>query len=328
MQLTRTHLLDILRVGIFYDGSYFYKVSNYYKYEHKRKSRISISGLHEFIRNSIACKVGIPQDQCKIIDAHYFRGRSPASEMEKVQSERNFEDILMRENIVTHYLPLHYGENKTFHEKGIDVWLALEAYDLALSKNFDFVVLVTGDGDYVPLVRKLHAIGALVVLVSWDFSYLTEKGDVAETKTSEQLSKEAHVALLMSTLIDENPGKYVDGLFVKPEEGFDTAPVSSFLNVEKPLTGKAKAQESKPQEDETQKEHRSTIFSIKENNGYGFIRDDVNNNVFFLYSVLTNREFADIKTGMRVSYLREEDMERSKRDGAPRYNATRVTVLD
>ena len=47
-------LLDVLRIGIFYDGYYFYKISNYYKYEHERKSRISISGLHEFIRNEVA----------------------------------------------------------------------------------------------------------------------------------------------------------------------------------------------------------------------------------------------------------------------------------
>jgi uncharacterized LabA/DUF88 family protein len=147
-------LLNVLRIGIFYDGYYFYKVSNYYKYEHEKKARISISGLHEFIRSEVATVTKTDMRQCQIIDAHYFKGRSSAKELgEKVQSERVFEDILMRENIVTHYLPLRFSENNTYQEKGIDVWLALEAYELAIYKHFDILVLVAGDGDYVPLVR-------------------------------------------------------------------------------------------------------------------------------------------------------------------------------
>jgi uncharacterized LabA/DUF88 family protein len=140
---------NLVRIGIFYDGYYFYKVSNYYKYEHSRKARISISGLHDFIRYEIASILKIEDIRhCQIIDAHYFKGRSSAKEMgEKVQSERIFEDILMRENIVTHYLPLRYGENNGWQEKGIDVWLALEAYELAIYKRFDVLVLVAGDGD-------------------------------------------------------------------------------------------------------------------------------------------------------------------------------------
>lgn len=91
------HIQNLIRIGIFYDGYYFYKVSNYYKYEHKRKSRISISGLHDFIRNEIASIMDIDDlRHCQIIDAHYFRGRSSARDMgEKVQSERIFEIYLV-----------------------------------------------------------------------------------------------------------------------------------------------------------------------------------------------------------------------------------------
>lgn len=40
-------------------------------------------------------------------------------------------------------------------EKGIDVWFALEAYELATFRKFDYVVLITGDADHEMLVRKL-----------------------------------------------------------------------------------------------------------------------------------------------------------------------------
>ena len=45
---------NFTKIGIFYDGNFFLHVSNYYQYYHARKSRISISGLHDFIRHRVA----------------------------------------------------------------------------------------------------------------------------------------------------------------------------------------------------------------------------------------------------------------------------------
>ena len=220
------NLLDILRIGIFYDGYYFYKVSNYYKYEHEKKSRISISGLHNFIRSEIAALTKVDIRQCQIIDAHYFKGRSSAKELgEKVQSERVFEDILMRENIVSHYLPLRYSDNNVVQEKGIDVWLALEAYELAIHKRFDILVLVAGDGDYVPLVRKLHTLGTQVMLICWDFSYHNESGGVVETKTSWQLQEEVFYPVQMHQRMEQGNDEYTKELFVPEKPGSLLCPV-------------------------------------------------------------------------------------------------------
>ena len=308
------NLLDVLRIGIFYDGYYFYKVSNYYKYEHEKKSRISISGLHNYIRSEIAAFTNKDIRQCQIIDAHYFKGRSSAKELgEKVQAERVFEDILMRENIVTHYLPLRYGENYVVQEKGIDVWLALEAYELAIYKHFDILVLVAGDGDYVPLVRKLHTVGTQVMLICWDFSYHNEHGDIVETKSSHQLQEEVFLPVQMHQRIEQNNNEYIKELFV-PERIYEKNPIiyNSFAD---------------SQSSDDMEEHVSTIFSINPN-GFGFIKDESRNNIFFHYSRVTNCDFSELKFGMKVKYCVEEDAERSKKDGAIRYRAVRISVID
>ncbi|MDR1277273.1 MAG: NYN domain-containing protein [Treponema sp.] len=307
---------DLVRIGIFYDGYYFYKVSNYYKYEHSRKSRISISGLHDYIRHEVASILKIEDIRhCQIIDAHYFKGRSSAKDMgEKVQSERIFEDILMRENIVTHYLPLRFSENNTWQEKGIDVWLALEAYELAIYKRFDVLVLVAGDGDYVPLVRKLNTLGTQVMLISWNYSYYNENGVISETKTSRQLLEEVLYPIVMNERIETDPASLiVNELFVKEKRDF-------FINSEN-----VNPVENVPEEDE-ENCAVSTIFSLKD--GFGFIKDEKRNNLFFYYNTLTNKDFADLEIGMKVKYYYEEDMERSKRDGAPRYRAYKVSVME
>jgi cold shock CspA family protein/uncharacterized LabA/DUF88 family protein len=309
-------LLDILRIGIFYDGYYFFKVSNYYKYEHERKARISISGLQDFIRNEVASLTKLDKRQCQIIEAHYFKGRSSARELgEKVQSERVFEDILMRENIVTHYLPLRYvGENNIAQEKGIDVWLALEAYELSIYKHFDILVLVAGDGDYVPLVRKLHTLGTQVVLLCWDFAYHNEDGYLVETKTSRQLLEEVFHPVAMHQYIDQSGNGDIDELFV-PDRTMEKDTGSSGFS---PMAEVSSAD---------LKEYESEILTINVN-GFGFIKDEESNNVFFHFSSITNRDFSELQAGMKVKYTQEEDAQRCKREGAPRYKAVKVTVIE
>ncbi|MDR1971602.1 MAG: NYN domain-containing protein [Treponema sp.] len=308
-------LASLVRIGIFYDGYYFYKVSNYYKYEHPKKARISISGLHDFIRNEASVITGADFKQCQIVDAHYFKGRSSAREMgEKVQSERIFEDILMRENIITHYLPLRNGPNNTLQEKGIDVWLALEAYEMTMYKHFDIIALVVCDGDYVPLVRKLNTLGAHVMLISWDFDYYSESGRLETTRTSQQLLEEVYHPVCMTQIIENRQrDEFVKKLFVMDREHYiSVGDIVGNKHLTDTVSAAAGAEDA----------CYSTILNLKE--GYGFIEDRSCNNIFFHFSTVENADFNDLKPGMKVKYYREEDEEKSKAASAPRYRATKV----
>jgi uncharacterized LabA/DUF88 family protein len=44
----------------------------------------------------------------------------------------------------------------------------LDTYQLTLYRQFDFVVLVSGDADHEMLARKLKALKTHVVLLTWD----------------------------------------------------------------------------------------------------------------------------------------------------------------
>jgi uncharacterized LabA/DUF88 family protein/cold shock CspA family protein len=331
-RVMNSRITDLLRIGIFYDGYYFYKVSNYYKYEHPKKSRISIAGLHNFIRNEVAGISGTDVKQCQIVDAHYFRGRPAARDLgDKVQNERIFEDILMRENIITHYLPLRMGENNVLQEKGIDVLLALEAYELAAYKRFDILVLVASDGDYVPLVRKLNILGTHVMLISWDFTYHNENGYSEQTRTSQQLLEEVYHPVAMHQIIESRvQNDYVKNLFVADRYSDES---KGGNGQRRPVPDTAGGAASADNGDAAGKESAeggeyvvSTIQSVKE--GYGFIEDKQSNNVFFHYTKVVNRDFNELKPGLRVKYLRENDDERSRKEGGDRYRAIKVTVLD
>ena len=325
----------LMRIGIFYDGNYFYHVSNYYCYAHPRRARLSIPGIHEFIKKMVSEKEHVDERLCQIVDCHYFRGRLPAMEANArriLLNERIFDDILMREGVVTHYLPMSHGM-----EKGVDVSLALETLELAIFKQFNILVLIASDGDYVPLVRKLNSLGTRVMVLAWNFEYMDDNGNLRYTGTSQKLLGEVSYPLIMDQIID---GKIrfdrinVDSLFVPSAQnqngrwnagngdtGAEDLPgeeVGAYPPSEDDLAqgvsesdGTVPPDPSFPSpvspEEETPGMQagaslmRGRIVQLK--NGYGFIASEgLQKNLFFFWEDLENIDFNDLRIGDEVEY--------------------------
>ncbi len=279
---------DLIRIGIFYDGNYFLHVSNYYNYQHDMRSRISIAGLHALIRELVAEEEGTAHRFCQIVDAHYFRGRLSAGEAQrsnKLYPDRIFDDVLMSEGITTHYMPLRSRAGKK-EEKGVDVWLAMEAYDQAVHRDFDVFVLISSDGDYVPLIRKLNALGTKVMLLAWDFDYVDDNGKTIVTKTSQDLISEATYPVDMCALIDERLEKgdpMIGDLFVRSHQ-------HGYQEDHEEVDMKS-AEEGKVEQSRT----------LNMNNGYGFIQKPPNN-LFFHHQDVIHGSFQEIRDGDIVEY--------------------------
>lgn len=276
----------VIRIGVFYDGNYFLHVSNYYNYFHQRRRRISIAGLHSFIRQQIADEMQVDYSLCHVVDAHYFRGRMSAYEASQrgnqLYNDRLFDDVLMSEGVVTHYLPLRTRAGRK-EEKGIDVWLALEALELSYMKKYDVLVLITSDGDFVPLIRKVNTIGTRVMVLSWDFEYTDDTGREIITRTSQDLLEEVTYPVAMHEIIDNRvKGKelLVSGLFVTQE----SAPKTYENIIDK---GDAKV---------------SKTLNMK--SGYGFVAYPPNN-LFFHYLDVIEGDFNEIHDGDTVEFTIE-----------------------
>ena len=283
------------RIGIFYDGNYFYHVSNYYCYGHPRRSRLSIPGIHDFIKRYVSLQENISPAFCQIVDCHYFRGRLRAMEADERQillNERIFDDILMREGIVTHYLPITRGG-----AKGVDVSLALEALELTLFKKFNVVVLIASDGDYIPLVRKLNSLGTRVMVLGWDFEYTDDNGNTRYTSTSTRLLNEAAYPLRMHDFINGTkhfPDISPDMLFVNdsPSDGY----AQSNDNYDEDADD---SETQQPYSDPVRK--RGRIVQLK--GGYGFISTDIpQKNLLFFTEQLRNCEFNELMIGDLMEY--------------------------
>lgn len=297
----------LLKIAIFYDGNFFYHVSNYYCHAHPRRARLSIPGLHGFIRTMVAAQENIDERLCQIVDCHYFRGRLPAMEAKNRQlllNERIFDDILMNEGVETHYLPMSHGV-----EKGVDLSLALEALELTLFKQYNIIVLIASDGDYLPLARKLNALGARVMVLGWDFEYTDNNGQTRSTSTSARLMREVSYPVRMNRIIDGEtpfPGFDASSLFVAPATPNVPSPGSEYAGPFDSVT------------DENRLHHDSRISSpgnapsffligtvVQLKNGYGFLATSQPEpkNLFFLWEDLLDCDFDQLKIGDTLQFV-------------------------
>lgn len=189
-------------IGLFIDGGYYAKINE--ALEENMSLNINVGKLMTFIREKIADISKSEISECHITESHYFRGRyrvNDANTKHLLYSERIFEDSLIENDVIFHYKHLREvqkGGNVTVIEKGVDVWFALEAYELSTIRKFDYVVLITGDADHEMLIKKLKALKIHTVLLTWDVS------DDESTSTSRFLKDEACTHVEINKLVSHD----------------------------------------------------------------------------------------------------------------------------
>jgi uncharacterized LabA/DUF88 family protein len=199
------------RIAVFFDGGFFDKVDKYHRF-YRKHGYLRFAGILGFIRHMVSDYESIARSSCQIVESHYFRGRFATNDMVeagKLQDFSYIQDELVEAGIIEHYLPPKWTSLGP-RERGVDVWLSLEAFDLAVHKRFDVLALVAGDGDYLPLIRKLNGIGIRTMLLAWDFEYEFEaKGERkrVETHTASVLKDACTYEIDMVSMIDDPPKK-------------------------------------------------------------------------------------------------------------------------
>ena len=156
-----------LSIGVFIDGGYYAKINEGFA----GKREVNLNALLDYICQRISSEQEIERNRLYVTECHYYRGRYRAKEAKSknlLYDERKFEDMLIENDVILHYKHLRVNPQGGVIEKGIDTWFALDTYELTLFRQFDFVVLISGDADHEMLARKLKALKTHVVLLTWD----------------------------------------------------------------------------------------------------------------------------------------------------------------
>ena len=135
------------------------------------KREVNLKKLLEYTCKKISQDNGIDRNRLYITECHYYRGRYRASDAKArnlLYDERKFEDTLIENDVIFHYKHLRTDPKGGVIEKGVDTWFALDTYEMTLFREFDYVVLISGDADHEMLARKLKALKIHVILLTWD----------------------------------------------------------------------------------------------------------------------------------------------------------------
>lgn len=165
------------RIGIFYDGCYFMYAQRFFW--HQRKiGWLDFHAFHKFIENYVRLKEQ-GYFNYRIVYAAWFQGMFPtnAANDKQLKFDRNFYHDLMHAGIEPKYFPVSQTGNV---EKGADVAFAIDAMQIGLEGKLDIAVLVTGDGDFVPLVRALMKQGIRVMAAYFEYEEPHHKSFINE----------------------------------------------------------------------------------------------------------------------------------------------------
>jgi len=182
----------ICRLGVFYDGSFFSYAQNYY-YHERQVGWLRFPELHRFLEKYIGLREqGFAS--YKVVYAAWHQGlfTSKDASADQLKCDRDRYHDMMHAGVDPKYLPM----SQKHGEKGVDVALAVDALQVGLGQMIDVAVLVTGDGDFVPLVRALNKQSVRVLAAYFAF----EKEDGSKSFINERLLTAANYAVDIGAL--------------------------------------------------------------------------------------------------------------------------------
>lgn len=158
---------SICRIGVFYDGTFFSHAQRYF-YHDRKVGWLSFQPFHTFLERFVRAREQNFANH-KVVYAAWHQGLFSAKNAteEQLRFDRHLYHDLLHAGVEPKYLPT---SPQTQGEKGVDVALAVDALQTGLDGKIDIAVLVSGDGDFVPLVRALNKQGIRVVAAYFDFT--------------------------------------------------------------------------------------------------------------------------------------------------------------
>ena len=150
------------RVFIFIDGSNFY-----FKLKELTLNNSKLTVLSNFNFREFAQWLVAPH---KLIEIHYYLGAvrqeksNPKSQKLYAEQQKLLRRLQSQKIIFTLGQIIRHPD-KTYHEKGVDVRLAVEMIRFARLDKYDIAYLLSSDTDLVPAVEEVKSFGKKVCYV-------------------------------------------------------------------------------------------------------------------------------------------------------------------
>ncbi len=232
---------QLTRIQFVVDGSYGRKI-----YDHLSKGIDSISysinwdKLQDYASSAIKKADG---KRCVFTKKVFFIGTNPEFDEENFPYYHSLETS----GVQRISLPLRSAQSKdgkpAYKEEAVDTSLvfgvAKDFYTSKIEDRFDWLVLVAGDGDLVPLVQGLSTEGVRTLIIYFDFS--TPFGT---TRASQGLLEAAEKVISLESLLKERVDSDAKAVFTATEKPADKKGTEGSIVASRPAFAAKRASEA------------------------------------------------------------------------------------
>ncbi|MEZ4103079.1 MAG: NYN domain-containing protein [Candidatus Paceibacterota bacterium] len=206
-----------MRAALLIDGTYFYIINNYYGSVSRHKRSFEIPLLIQYFQKVIAKALKEKVDDIEFLHGHLYIGVRD-SEINRFQSEEMVE--YGDAGIVTHVSPLITHPDGKSREKGVDTSLVADGTEWISRDEIDVLVLIAGDADFIPLVRKSKKFKKNIFLFYWNINLgkdykedISTSGKLVEELEMTPEQKCVSLAINMERVIEKKkPNIFKQGL--------------------------------------------------------------------------------------------------------------------
>jgi len=198
------------------DGFSFKRISDFYRYEHNRRSRLSVGAIEAYLRYEIERRLEWESDfeHLKIEKHYYHPGESPQRTFYKshikdalLKFEKNLADF----GYEMHYSQMAYTGKPKPNEGMFADWVI--ANEL---RKYDIFVLFSTQGQYANILWQTKQCKIPSMLIGWNSSCRNSTGENSQWKTDKSLIKYASIYCPLERLLNLPSRKHplVDSMFV------------------------------------------------------------------------------------------------------------------
>lgn len=226
-----------IKARLYIDGNFTVHIHKYLVKAFNKT--IDWKSFQEYIKDKISKEEG----KICTLESHFFVGTG----LESTDKDRDYLfNSMEHENIIKHATPLKKKVTGGLKEDAVDTNLVFYAtQDYYKREEYDYLVLLAGDSDFVPLVKGLAAEAVKTFVIYMDFV----DNELGKTQTAQALLDETEMRENINSLLLERVDEKIKSIFIDHTTGENKAAVEVTTEASKVIQKKTSAKiEAKPTE--------------------------------------------------------------------------------
>ena len=175
------------------DGFSFKRVSDFYKHEHDRRSRLSVAAMEAYLRYEIERRFEWKSDFEHLkIEKHFYQ---PSENPQRAFYKSDVKEAILKfeKNITYSGYEIHYAQTANMAKPMPNKNMFADWVVANELRKFDIFILFSTQGQYANILQQAKQCKIPSMLIGWNSSCRNSTGENSRWKTDRALIKYANV---------------------------------------------------------------------------------------------------------------------------------------